>query len=498
MVNLVSVAVRALLFGGEGRKLNTKAVNSPCSTVVEYQPVAVVCAGDTATVTTYTQTRTECANGCITPEQCSQPPVVTVTTTVPGTTPGTSTVTPPADCDRPCTTSIIVTTTPEPSATTTQPPDVTVTTTVPGTTPGTIIVTTTPEPSATTTQPPDVTVTTTVPGTTPGTSTVTPPADCDRPCTTSIIVTTTPEPSSTTTVPSTTTSTTCTLQPRTSIISAAGSSGRQTNWVIPPCATAIAFTVVGGAGGGASAAGASLAQGGAGGLVSGKIRVIPGQPVIAFAGGAGAAGRGGESQYGSGGSAPAVAGGGGGASALMINTVSNLVAVAGGGGGLQASSQYSLNAGGNIATASFDGPPNADHDGRGVGLLVNGNYVARAFGGKRGTTSGSGAGGTWSSTTSTISRANGNPGIGTQGGAGVPGANNHGLQAGTGGGGGGFYGGGSGGRVYYQQPNVRTGSRWFDHAGSGGGGGSFTNIYTFETSKGVSAPSVGSIRVVFY
>ncbi|KAM3452775.1 hypothetical protein NHJ6243_009293 [Beauveria neobassiana] len=410
MVNLVSVAVRALLFGGEGRKLNTKAVNSPCSTVVEYQPVAVVCAGDTATVTTYTQTRTECANGCITPEQCSQPPVVTVTTTVPGTTPGTSTVTPPADCDRPCTTSIIVTTTPEPSATTTQPPDVTVTTThhdlydLYSSTAHVYYLCRWVKWSA---------------------NELGYPAMCYRNCLHS-------------------------------------------------------------------------SQGGAGGLVSGKIRVIPGQPVIAFAGGAGAAGRGGESQYGSGGSAPAVAGGGGGASALMINTVSNLVAVAGGGGGLQASSQYSLNAGGNIATASFDGPPNADHDGRGVGLLVNGNYVARAFGGKRGTTSGSGAGGTWSSTTSTISRANGNPGIGTQGGAGVPGANNHGLQAGTGGGGGGFYGGGSGGRVYYQQPNVRTGSRWFDHAGSGGGGGSFTNIYTFETSKGVSAPSVGSIRVVFY
>ncbi|XWW98858.1 hypothetical protein V2A60_006862 [Cordyceps javanica] len=261
----------------------------------------------------------------------------------------------------------------------------------------------------------------------------------------------------------------------------------------------MAFSVVGGAGGGSiqGAFADSLAHGGRGGLVAGSIAVSPGETVVAVAGGAGAFGMGGKSQYGSGGSEPGAGGGGGGASALMTGAAPVLVAVAGGGGGFGLSSDKAANDGNNAERTEWrDGPGHAGQQGSAKVALASGTPVAAAFGGLPGSASGPGEGGTWGSALAPISAVNGSSGIGTDGGPVLSGGSMVPVQAGSGGGGGGgggYYGAGSGGRISYKY-----GSKVVELAGDGGGGANFIGSTVLRAAAGISpTQSKGSVTVVF-
>jgi len=210
-----------------------------------------------------------------------------------------------------------------------------------------------------------------------------------------------------------------------------------------------------GAGGGGINGNGGLTTGGAGAMVQGVLKVLPGQSFTIIVGGGGNVSFG--NPFGGGGSGAGYGAGtsaqGGGRSAIQLNGVDIVTAGGGGGGG------YAFSPGG---SATFSGTANPGFTGTG------------GAGGGGGTQTSGGAGG-------------GAGGTGTQGQGGNGGAD----WAYGGGGGGGWWGGGGGSGS----------SAASQRSGGGGGGSSYTanlqlipgqTVFGFNSSDGNAAPNTSS------
>ena len=241
------------------------------------------------------------------------------------------------------------------------------------------------------------------------------------------------------------------MMPLSQVVTFAFTGGSQ-RFDIPAQVTSILVTLLGA--GGASHGGNSYVNGGAGGYVSGRLPVRPGETLTIVVGGGGVGKVGG---YGGGGSGNDetvgnIPGGGGGRTAIRRG--GDDIVTAGGGGG----------AGRGVSGRSGIG-------GAGGGLVGQDSQTATGFSGdsavslgKGGTQSAGGAGGA-------VGGGAGSKYTGGNGGTGDD----------TGGGGGGWYGGGGGGET--------VGENW----GGGGGGGSsyvalFDQSYTIVNAQGQGAP----------
>ena len=221
------------------------------------------------------------------------------------------------------------------------------------------------------------------------------------------------------------------------VASTIGATGADVTYTVPAGVTSLDVVLNGAGGGGGS--GSGTLSGGAGGYVSGRLAVTPGETLTIVVGTGGtrpttyyAPGTG----YGGGGSAGGIygvgdSGGGGGRSAIRRGGVD--IVTAGGGGGAEGSRFYAGGLGGGTTGGSGGG----FQDGQGLG----GTQTAGGAGGQGGNSS------------------SGSLGIGGD-------ASSYGAgYKGAGGGGGGYYGGGSG-NSSGSQP------------GSGGGGSSYVALLT--------------------
>lgn len=243
---------------------------------------------------------------------------------------------------------------------------------------------------------------------------------------------------------------------------------------VPACATLMSFVVVGGAGG------QSNLGGGRGAQIVGSIPVTQGQSVGISVGGSGTdnSTAPGLSSYGNGG-AGTNGPGGGGASVLSLAGTRLVIAGAGGGGAIR------ITGGSGQEPMYTMGQGDAGVQGMDCYAGSGGGYTSLAEGGQPGTASGPGAGGVPRGPSNIAS--SGNSGSGTNGGPGKPiptGSNP--LGGGSGGGGGGYFGGGSGAVLYktYSTNGVQTGNNWLN--GGGGGGSSFISpdVQNPATTKG--------------
>ena len=221
---------------------------------------------------------------------------------------------------------------------------------------------------------------------------------------------------------------------------------------VPGQVVSLQITLVGA--GGASHGGGSYVNGGAGGYVSGVLRVTPGEILEIVVGGGGVGAIGG---YGGGGTGFDVAGAnvpGGGGGRTAIRRFGEDIVTAGGGGG----------AGRGVSGSSGIGGAGGGLIGQDSQIVPNSGHSTATLG-KGGTQTAGGAGGA----------TGGGAGSKYTGGNGATGSNDD-----TGGGGGGWYGGGGGG-------NDSTGT----YGGGGGGGSSYVAMldpyYPILNTQGAGA-----------
>jgi hypothetical protein len=284
----------------------------------------------------------------------------------------------------------------------------------------------------------------------------------------------------------------------TSSVSATTVSGATATYTAPACATAVRYTILGGAGGQGPAGGHRNYGGGAGGNIQGTTSITPGQVFTAIAGGEGANDQTPGSGYASGGFGRNGGGGGGGASALYLN--GNLLVVAGGGGG----GSIAVASSGSTTQSPYDiqyntnGTSNQGVMGRSTHVTSVGatfdDFLSAGEGASPGTDSQAGAGGIIAgNSTYANSGSAGNEGTGGDGAYNARPDSTTSTAGGGGGGRAGYFGGGGGASNYWVAEHTYI----FTSPGNGGGGSNFIGRGANATSKAADNQAPGQVVLIF-